>query len=48
MNGFRIVFWVFVACIAIGLIAVYVPGCQPPDMGDCTWDDTNNHYLCPK
>jgi hypothetical protein len=48
VNGGRILFLVAVACAIIGLCLVYVPGCKPPDMGNCTWDLTNHEYHCPE
>jgi hypothetical protein len=44
--GFRAFFWLAVVCIIVGVFAVYVPGCQPDDVSNCTW--VENHYECPE
>lgn len=47
MNGFKIFCYMAAIAIVVGLCLAYVPGCQPPDMGDCEWNADNGQYVCP-
>lgn len=49
MNGFRNFVILCVIAIAVGLFLAKGPsGCRPPDVSDCEWNSTTNHYTCPE
>jgi hypothetical protein len=49
MNGFRTFVIVALVAIAVGLFLAKGPtSCRPPDVSDCTWNNTTNRYDCPK
>jgi len=49
MRGFRtFAIWCLLA-VAVGLFLAKGPSqCRPPDVSDCTWNNTTNRYTCPE
>lgn len=49
MNGFRNFVILALICVGVGLFLAKGPvGCRPPDVSDCTWNNTTNRYTCPE
>lgn len=46
MLGPRFLVLLMAISIITGVCMLYVPGCQPPDVANCTWNNDESNYDC--